>query len=138
MLAIPPVHLTSAPRSPLLQKLLGPAVQSDSMLFLSLKTIAPKNARHFAKTSTAKPASPANHATLVAVLAKRNQTLYRLHGPMSTLSAYQPACTPDFWRGKRVLVTGHTGFKGLAFLLFSISVQTSRVSRQRHHNPQFL
>ena len=26
------------------------------------------------------------------------------------MAAVKP--TPDFWRGKRVLLTGHTGFKG--------------------------
>jgi CDP-glucose 4,6-dehydratase len=31
-------------------------------------------------------------------------------GPMAPISRFHP--TPEFWGGKRVLVTGHTGFKG--------------------------
>ena len=38
--------------------------------------------------------------------------------------------SPDFWRGKRVLLTGHTGFKGawLAFWLHRLGAQVTGMS----------
>lgn len=58
---------------------------------------------------------------------------------MSTLSAYQPACTPDFWRGKRVLVTGHTGFKGgwLSLWLQHLGANVSGFSLAPPTTPNF-
>lgn len=37
---------------------------------------------------------------------------------MESLDMIQPGFEPGFWRGKRVLVTGHTGFKGSWFTLW--------------------
>ena len=31
---------------------------------------------------------------------------------METVGVSAPLPAPDFWRGRRVLLTGHTGFKG--------------------------
>lgn len=41
--------------------------------------------------------------------------------------------SPEFWRGKRVLVTGHTGFKGswLTLWLQSLGAQVSGFSSTR-------
>jgi len=46
---------------------------------------------------------------------------------------------PDFWRGRRVLVTGHSGFKGawLSFWLARMGAIVSGVSLQPATNPNF-
>jgi CDP-glucose 4,6-dehydratase len=47
--------------------------------------------------------------------------------------------SPSFWAGKRVLVTGHTGFKGgwLAFWLHSLGAKVAGYSRPPNTTPSF-
>jgi CDP-glucose 4,6-dehydratase len=47
--------------------------------------------------------------------------------------------TPEFWAGKRVLITGHTGFKGgwLAFWLHSLGAKVAGYSRPPSTSPNF-
>jgi CDP-glucose 4,6-dehydratase len=52
-----------------------------------------------------------------------------------------PAINPDpgFWRGRRVLLTGHTGFKGswLAFWLHHLGAEVTGISRSSSQHPLF-
>lgn len=49
----------------------------------------------------------------------------------------QPLITPEFWAGKRVLLTGHTGFKGswLALWLSELGAQVTGVGLEPDTEP---
>ncbi len=51
-------------------------------------------------------------------------------GPLENMAVTQAKPSPEFWRGKRILLTGHTGFKGswLAFWMHSMGADVVGVS----------
>jgi CDP-glucose 4,6-dehydratase len=59
------------------------------------------------------------------------------HGPVAGLAVSQP--DRDFWRGRRVLLTGHTGFKGawLSLWLQSLEAEVVGVSAGVPTEPSF-